>query len=203
MVRDISNMAEIHYIRQKDVLGLGNAVYCARKFIGNEPFAILLGDDIVDSAEPCLKQLMDVYDTYQQPVIGVQPVDWKDTSQYGIISYEKTGSPVMKVLDLIEKPQMEPPSNMAIMGRYILTPDIFDYLAYTEPGLGGEIQLTDALRTLAGSRDMLAYNFTGKRYDIGSKLGFLKATINFSLQRQDIQAELMNYLDSIMQPAVR
>jgi UTP--glucose-1-phosphate uridylyltransferase len=197
-VRDISNLVNIHYVRQKEAKGLGHAVYCARTFVGNEPFAVLLGDDVVDSNVPCLKQLIDVFDEYPGTILGVQEVSPEDVHKYGIVAYDKIGDRLFKVKDLVEKPdKTKAPSNVAILGRYIITPEIFDILENTEPGSGGEIQLTDALKALGKIQDMYAYNFEGRRYDIGSKLGFLQATVEFALKRDDLKDEFLKYLKTI------
>lgn len=199
IVDGISNMVDIHYIRQKEPLGLGHAVYCARKFIGNEPFAVLLGDDIIHSNTPCLKQMIDVYQRERKSVIGVQPVDLKETSKYGIIAPGLQIGRETEVLDLVEKPKVNPPSNLAVMGRYILEPRVFDYLAQTKPGEGREIQLTDALKELAKERGMIAFEFEGKRYDVGDKLGFLQATVEFALMRNDLRHDFHDYLISLLE----
>jgi len=197
-VQDISNLVDIHYIRQKEAKGLGHAIYCARTFVGNEPFAVLLGDDVVSSRIPCLRQLMDVFECYSNTVLGVQKVSPDEVNKYGIISCDEIGERLYKVKDLVEKPAIDDaPSNVAILGRYIITPEIFDILGDTEPGSGGEIQLTDALRTLGSGQPMYAYNFEGKRYDIGSKLGFLQATVEFALQREDLKDEFKEYLKEV------
>ncbi|MFZ5986941.1 MAG: UTP--glucose-1-phosphate uridylyltransferase GalU [Bacillota bacterium] len=197
-VEDISNLVNIHYIRQKEPKGLGHAIYCAKSFIGNEPFAVLLGDDIVDSQEPSLKQLIKIYDEYKTTVLGVQQVPESQVSQYGIVSCIKVDDRVYKVKDLVEKPDQEnAPSNIAILGRYIITPEIFKHLESIEPGKGGEIQLTDALKSLMGVEAMYAYDFEGKRYDVGNKLGFLQATVEFALKREDLNKEFIEYLSSL------
>ena len=198
IVQDISNLVNIHYIRQKEAKGLGHAIYCAKSFIGNEPFAVLLGDDIVEAKVPCLKQLIEVYNEYKTTVIGVQPVSEDDVSKYGIVSGKPIDERVYKVKDLVEKPDKDKaPSNIAILGRYIISPNIFKYLENAEPGKGGEIQLTDALKALMANEAMYAYNFIGDRYDVGNKLGFLQATIEFALKREDIRADFTNYLRKI------
>ncbi len=201
MIRGISNMVDIHYIRQKQPLGLGHAVLCARKFIGNEPFAVLLGDDIIDSEVPCLRGMIDMYNTYHTSVIAVQEVDWKDVNKYGIISpaQDQGDSSVHPwIADLVEKPELEQaPSNLAVIGRYIIEPDIFDLLERQEPGRGGEIQLTDALRKLNRLQPMKAFRQQGKRYDIGDKFGYLEATIEFALRRPDLAPQLKPYLKKI------
>ena len=198
LVQDISNMIDIHYIRQKEPKGLGDAIYCARHFIGDEPFAVLLGDDIVDSKVPCLKQLIDCYDEYKTSVIGVQEVDEEDVDKYGILKVKHIEDRVYKVKDMIEKPSIDmAPSNIAILGRYIITPSIFEILENQQVGIGGEVQLTDALRTLARQEAIYAYNFEGKRYDVGDKLGFLQATIDFALKREELRADLLRYIKGI------
>ncbi|NLK36005.1 MAG: UTP--glucose-1-phosphate uridylyltransferase GalU [Gracilibacteraceae bacterium] len=197
-VQDISNLVDIYYIRQKEAKGLGHAIYCARTFVGNEPFAVLLGDDVVSARVPCLRQLMDVFEDYSKTVLGVQKVNPEEVNKYGIIGYDEISERLYKVKNLVEKPSKEnAPSNVAILGRYIITPEIFDILRETEPGSGGEIQLTDALRTLGKNQPMYAYNFEGRRYDIGSKLGFLQATVEFALQREDLKDEFREYLKEV------
>ncbi|NMM61122.1 UTP--glucose-1-phosphate uridylyltransferase GalU [Clostridium sp. P21] len=195
LVREISNMADIYYIRQKEPKGLGHAISCAETFVGNEPFAVMLGDDVVDSKIPCLKQLIDCYDEYKTSIIGVQEVNKEDVYKYGIVKGMYIEDSVYKVKDLIEKPKVEEaPSNIAILGRYIITPAIFDILKNTIPGKGDEIQLTDALRTLIKSEAMYAYSFEGRRYDVGDKLGFLKATVEYALKRDELKEPFMEYL---------
>lgn len=198
-VRHISHMANIYYIRQKESKGLGHAINCGKSFIGNEPFAVLLGDDIVDSKVPCIKQLIDLYETYNSTILGVQKVPWDCVNKYGIIKGEKMYEKFYKVSDFVEKPQKEQsPSDIAVLGRYILTPEIFDILDNTSVGVGGEIQLTDAIRELSKSQDLYAYVFDGKRYDIGDKLGFLKANIEFALKRPELNSQLKDYLNSLL-----
>ena len=197
MVQEISNMVNIHYIRQKEPKGLGHAIYCAKSFIGNEPFAVLLGDDIVDAKIPCLKQLINAYDEYKTSVLGVQQVAKEDTDKYGILDVKHIEDRVYKVKDMVEKPNVEDaPSNIAILGRYIITPAIFDILENQEPGKGGEIQLTDALKTLATHEAIYAYDFEGRWYDVGDKLGFLEATIDFALKRPELRDGLIEFLKS-------
>jgi UTP--glucose-1-phosphate uridylyltransferase len=195
-----SNIADIHYIRQKEPRGLGHAVWCARKFIGNEPFAVLLGDDIVQAeGTPALKQMIDLFNDYQSSIIGVQRVPRRDVSRYGIVDGEANGDRLHTVHELIEKPDIErAPSDMAIMGRYILTPAIFDILGSQEPGAGGEIQLTDAISKLANFEKVYAYEYIGTRYDVGEKLGFIKTTLDFALQREDLRNELLSYMKELM-----
>lgn len=200
LVEDISNMVDIHYIRQKEPRGLGHAIYCARSFIGNEPFAVLLGDDVIDSKTPCLKQLIDVYNEYKTTVLGVQQVPWDKVNRYGILKYMQIEPGIYKVKELVEKPPREQaPSNVAILGRYIITPQIFDILEHTHPGAGGEIQLTDALQELLKCEAMYAYEFEGKRYDVGDKLGFLQATVEFALKREDIADDFRAYLHALLE----
>lgn len=195
IVQGISNMINIHYIRQKEPRGLGDAIYCARHFIGDEPFAVMLGDDIVDNEVPCLKQLMDAYEEYRTTILGVQKVNEKDTDKYGIIAAKHIEDRVYKVKDLVEKPEIgKAPSNIAILGRYIITPEIFDILRDLPTGKGGEVQLTDALKVLAKKEAMYAYNFEGRRYDVGDKLGFLEATVDFALKRPELKDGFAEYL---------
>ena len=197
MVQDISNMVNIHYIRQKEPKGLGHAIYCAKSFIGNEPFAVMLGDDIVDSETPCLKQLINAYDEYKTTILGVQDVETENVNKYGILDVKHIEDRVYKVKDMVEKPSIEEaPSNIAILGRYIITPEIFNILENQEPGKGGEIQLTDALQTLSKKEAIYAYNFEGRRYDVGDKLGFLEATVDFALKRDDLKGEFIEFLNS-------
>jgi UTP--glucose-1-phosphate uridylyltransferase len=198
-VQEIANLANIHYIRQKEPKGLGHAIYCASRFIGNEPFAVLLGDDIVKSDIPCTKQLIDVYEKYGQAVVGVQMVDQKDVSKYGIVApKEEKEEGVISVETLVEKPPVhEAPSRYAIMGRYVLTPDIFNILEDLPAGAGGEIQLTDAIKILNEKQPILAYNFKGIRYDVGDKFGFIKATIDFALEREDLKDQVYQYLRKV------
>ncbi|MDD3223930.1 MAG: UTP--glucose-1-phosphate uridylyltransferase GalU [Clostridium sp.] len=195
IVKEISNMVNIYYIRQKEPKGLGHAIGCAKTFVGDEPFAVMLGDDVVDSKNPCLKQLMDCYDEYKTTILGVQKVPHNEVSKYGIINGMHIEDGVYKVKDMVEKPKVEEsPSDVAILGRYIITPQIFDILENTKPGKGGEIQLTDALKTLMQQEAMYAYAFEGRRYDVGDKLGFLEATVEFALKRPDLQKQFMKYL---------
>ena len=204
MVRDISNMVNIHYIRQKEPKGLGHAIYCAKSFIGDEPFAVLLGDDIVDADTPCLKQLINTYDEYKTTILGVQEVAKEDTDKYGILDVKHIEDRVYKVKDMVEKPSIESaPSNIAILGRYIINPSIFEILENQKPGKGGEIQLTDALKTLSTQEAIYAYNFEGRRYDVGDKFGFLEATIDFALTRDELRDDLLNYMKSIVEKEVK
>ena len=199
MVREISDMVDIHFIRQKEPRGLGHAISCAKTFVGNEPFAVLLGDDIVyNEGRPCLKQLIDCYDEYKTSVLGVQTVEAKDVNKYGIVNGIHIEDRVYKVKGLVEKPPVEEaPSNVAILGRYIITPQIFKILEETKPGKGGEIQLTDALLKLIDEEAMYAYDFEGTRYDVGDKLGFLKATVEYALRREDLRDGFIEYLNTL------
>jgi UTP--glucose-1-phosphate uridylyltransferase len=231
LVHDISELADIHYIRQKEPLGLGHAVYCARKFIGDEPFAVMLGDDLVYSDVPVLRQVMDAFEKYGGSIVGVQQVPLEATHRYGICDIEPaapepegatsmdcllsrssesaTSRPatpksesarVYRIRDLVEKPTPEqaPHSRLAIMGRYIVEPQVFEILERTAPGAGSEIQLTDALRELARTRDMYAYVFEGRRYDVGDKLGFLEATVEYALRDKELACSFGRYLQSIV-----
>jgi UTP--glucose-1-phosphate uridylyltransferase len=194
-VRRISDMVNIHYIRQKEPKGLGHAIYCAKSFIGKEPFAVMLGDDIVDSEKPCLRQLIEAYNEYKTTILGVQEIPETDVSKYGIVEGKHIEDRVYKVRGLVEKPSWEDaPSNIAILGRYVITASIFDILEHTEPGKGGEIQLTDALKELAQREAMYAYIFEGRRYDVGDKQGFLQATVEYALKREDLREEFLQYL---------
>nr|WP_330403750.1 UTP--glucose-1-phosphate uridylyltransferase GalU [Paeniclostridium sordellii] len=195
IVQDISNMVDIYFIRQKEPKGLGHAIYCAKSFVGDEPFAVLLGDDIVDSDKPCLKQLIGAYDEYNTSILGVQEVAKENTDKYGILDVKHIEDRVYKVNDMVEKPRVEEaPSNIAILGRYIITPAIFEILENQKPGKGGEIQLTDALKTLGEHEAIYAYNFEGKRYDVGDKLGFLKATVDYALKRPELKSDFIEFL---------
>ncbi|AJD92210.1 UTP-glucose-1-phosphate uridylyltransferase [Jeotgalibacillus malaysiensis] len=195
-----SSKVEIHYIRQKEPLGLGHAVWCARKFIGNEPFAVLLGDDIVQAEKPCLKQLIEQYEETQSTVIGVKPVPENETHRYGIVDFYKKYGNLYEVNQLVEKPERgTEPSNLAIMGRYILTPQIFSFLDRKQIGAGGEIQLTDAIQGLSDHQQIYAYEFDGIRYDIGEKIGFIKTIIEFGMQNPELREELEQYLKELIE----
>lgn len=201
-VQGISKLANIHYIRQKEPLGLGHAISCASRFIGDEPFAVLLGDDIVHSPEkPCLKQLIDVYERYNSSVIGVQEVPEQEVSKYGVISINQNGieDGVYHINDLVEKPKVEEaPSNYAIMGRYVLRPEIFEILENQKPGAGNEIQLTDAIKKLNELQMVVGYEFDGVRHDVGDKFGFIKATLEFALERPDLKPQVLEYLERLV-----
>lgn len=199
-IQAISNLANIHYIRQKEAKGLGDAIYCAHRFIGDEPFAVLLGDIIVQAEKPALAQLIDTYEKENVSVIGVQEVPLQSVHQYGVIHPEGEiveGQPI-EVKGFVEKPKFEvAPSNLAIMGRYILTPTIFNALKVTEPGAGGEIQLTDAIELVNHSERIVAHDVQGTLYDCGSKVGFVQATIDFALQREDLRHEILTYIKKV------
>ncbi len=198
-VRHSANLVDIHYIRQKSPKGLGHAVWCARKFIGDEPFAVLLGDDIVQAETPCLSQLIEQFERTNCSVIGVQPVPEDETNRYGIIDPLGKVGDLYQVKRFVEKPPLgTAPSNLAIMGRYVFTPDIFEFLEKQEVGAGGEIQLTDAIQKLNEVQPVYAYSFTGKRYDVGEKLGFVKTTIEFALQKEDLREELVAFLKDLL-----
>lgn len=194
-VQASSRMANIHYIRQKEPKGLGHAVWCARNFVGDEPFAILLGDDIVQSETPCLRQLMDEYERTFSSVIGVMQVDEEETHRYGVIDpVEQTGRRY-QVRKFVEKPSPgTAPSSLAIIGRYILTPEIFLFLERQQIGAGGEIQLTDAIESLNGIQRVFAYEFEGRRYDVGEKLGFVETTLEFALQNEELRRPLLDFM---------
>ncbi|MEN8078530.1 UTP--glucose-1-phosphate uridylyltransferase GalU [Clostridioides difficile] len=200
MVRDISDMVNIHFIRQKEPRGLGHAILCAKTFVGNEPFAVLLGDDVVyNEDKPCLKQLIDCYGEYKTSVLGVQTVPSEDVNKYGIVGGIHIEDKIYKVKNLVEKPSIdEAPSNVAILGRYIITPKIFEILENTAPGKGNEIQLTDALLKLISEEAMYAYDFEGRRYDVGDKLGFLQATVEYALRKEDLRDGFIEYLKTIV-----
>lgn len=198
MVKDISEMANIHYIRQKEPRGLGHAILAARHFIGNEPFTVLLGDDVVVAKQPCLGQLLDVYNEYRTSILGVQTVPHEVVNKYGIIAGKQVDNRVYKVQDMVEKPAIdEAPSDVAVLGRYIITPDIFEFLETQDAGKGGEIQLTDALKRLAKEQAMYAYDFKGHRYDVGTKTGFIQANIEFALRNPELKGEMKIYLDAL------
>lgn len=194
----ITNMANIHYIRQKEPKGLGHAILCAKSFINNEPFAVLLGDDIVFNKTPCIKQLISQFEYNQSTILGVQKVKNEDVTKYGIVNGNLISDSLYKVKELIEKPELNnAPSNIAILGRYIITPQIFNILESTKPSKNEEIQLTDALNELSKKEDVYAYEFEGKRYDIGDKIGFLKANLEFALRDEILNHDLKEYLKKI------
>jgi UTP--glucose-1-phosphate uridylyltransferase len=198
-IKTISELASVSYVRQKEPLGLGHAILCARSLVGDEPFGVFLGDDIIGAApEPCMLQLLHVFERYPGPVLAVERVPRERLSQYGVIKARQVAGNVHEILDLVEKPRPhEAPSDLAIIGRYVLTPDVFAILADTRPDARGEVQLTDALRTLSSRRPMYAVTFEGKRFDTGDKLGFLKATVEFALARPDLADSFRAYLKSL------
>jgi UTP--glucose-1-phosphate uridylyltransferase len=199
-VRAISSMINVSYVRQGETLGLGHAVLMARDLVGNEPFAVMLGDDIIDSSVPCIKQMTEVFAEHGGPVVAVHRVPREEISAYGVIDGESTGPSgrVYRVRDMVEKPKPgEAPSDLAIIGRYVLTPDIFEVLEKTPRDAGGEIQLTNGLRALAARRDVFGYRFEGVRHDAGNKLGFLTATVEFALKREDLGGPFREYLRSL------
>lgn len=197
-IMQISELANIFYIRQKEPLGLGHAVLCARQFIGNEPFAVLLGDDVVHAKVPCIGQMAEVYSQKCQTVLGVQRVGWDNVHKYGIVDAGGENGPLVRVKQLTEKPEREEArSDLAVLGRYIIDPEIFAILEATEPGSGGEIQLTDALNVLASRQPVWAYTFEGRRYDVGDRLGFLEATIEYALRREDLASDLKAFINGI------
>ncbi len=197
-VKKISSLANIFYVRQMEPLGLGHAVLCARHFVGNEPFAVLLGDDIVYAKKPVIGQLAAVYAEKGSTVVGCQRVGWDNVHKYGVVDSDEPDANVVKVKKLTEKPsRSQAASDLAVLGRYIIDPEIFDIIEHTKPGAGGEIQLTDALNTLASRQPVWAYTFEGRRYDVGDKQGFLEATIEYALRREDLAAGLKEYLLSL------
>ncbi|HQX54438.1 MAG TPA: UTP--glucose-1-phosphate uridylyltransferase GalU [Pyrinomonadaceae bacterium] len=197
-VRAISDIAKISYTRQKQALGLGHAIYQAKDFVGHEPFAALLADDIVDAERPALRQMMDVFEKYQAPVIATMQVKGEAISRFGVIDADEVEPGVYKIKDMVEKPAFaDAPSDLAIIGRYIFTPDIFEAIEQTAPGAGGEIQITDAMRLLLRSRPFYAVKLDGTRHDAGDKLGFLIATVEYALKREDLGGEFREYLKGL------
>lgn len=198
-VQESSKLVDIHYIRQKEPRGLGHAVWCARNFIGDEPFAVLLGDDIVKAETPCLKQLMEEYNKTHSSIIGVKRVPDNETNRYGIIDPIEQLGRSFQVKNFVEKPEMgTAPSNLAIMGRYIFTPEIFMFLDKQEVGAGGEIQLTDSIQKLNQIQSVFAYEFEGNRYDVGEKLGYIQTTIEFALQNIELRDDLLKFLEQTL-----
>ena len=194
-IRSITDMINVSYVRQKEPLGLGHAILMARDLIGDEPFAVFLGDDVIDAPVPVMRQMMEVYGRFQCSLVAVETIARSLSREYGIIAAKPVGERIFQVTDLVEKPApSEAPSDLAIIGRYILTPEIFQHLEKTRAGQGGEIQLTDGLRSLLGHQAIYAYRFAGKRYDTGHKLGFLKATVEFALRRPDLGGPFRAYL---------
>jgi UTP--glucose-1-phosphate uridylyltransferase len=202
IVRHISDMIHIAYVRQKEALGLGHAILTARELVGDEPFAALLADDVIDGDVPCLKQMMGVFEEVQCSVIATQVIEGRAISAYGVLKVKpadgRFNGRLYEILDLVEKPNLEDaPSNLAVIGRYILTPGVFETLAETQAGVGGELQLTDGLRQLLKKEKMYGYVFEGKRHDTGDKLGFLKATVEFALKRPDLGEQMRQYLKDL------
>jgi UTP--glucose-1-phosphate uridylyltransferase len=203
IVRSVSDMIDVSYIRQREALGLGHAVLRARELVGPEPFAVVLADDVIDAETPCIRQLLDIYEFFSAPVLAVMEVPRENISAYGVVDAEPVNhngrkDRVFRIRDLVEKPKAaDAPSNLAIIGRYVLTPEIFESIQAIEPGAGSEIQLTDALKHLLHIRPIYAYRFEGNRYDAGDKLGFLKATVEFALRRHDLGAAFREYLKSL------
>jgi UTP--glucose-1-phosphate uridylyltransferase len=194
-VRAVSDKIDVHFVRQQEQKGLGHAVLCAKTFVGNEPFAVMLGDDVVVNEKPCLKQLTEQFEKVNASVLGVQKVGMEQVSKYGIVACDNVEGRLYKMSGMVEKPKREDaPSDIAALGRYVLTPAIFDCLERTPKGAGGEIQLTDAIVMLNETEDVYAYDFEGKRYDIGSKQGFLQATVEFAMSRDDLKDEFGAYL---------
>jgi UTP--glucose-1-phosphate uridylyltransferase len=202
-VRAVSDMIDVSYVRQKEALGLGHAVMRARELVGGEPFSVILSDDVIDSETPCLRQLLDVYEFYSAPVVALMEVPKESTSAYGVVDAEPVShaggqNRLYRIRNLVEKPKADDaPSNLAIIGRYVLTPEVFRSLDAVEPGSGGEIQLTDGLKHLLRSRPIYGYRFEGTRYDAGDKLGFLKATVEFALKRYDLGEDFRAYLRTL------
>ena len=197
-IRRISDMANIFYIRQNEQLGLGHAVLCAKEHINDEPFAVMLGDDLIIGDNPCIKQLLDVFERMKSSIIAVERVPEDKVHRYGVIKGKQVENNLYEIVDIIEKPSREEaPSNIATIGRYVLTPRIFECLEKTGPGVGGEIQLTDAIKILLGSEKVYAYEFTGRRYDIGSKEDWIKATVELALQREDLKGGITEFLKKI------
>ena len=197
-VRAVSELARISYTRQKEALGLGHAIYQAKDFVGDEPFAAMLPDDIVDAEYPALRQMIDVYEKYDAPVIATMQIEGEAISRFGVIDAEEVEPNVYKIRDMVEKPALkDAPSDLAIIGRYVLTPDIFAAIENTKPGSGGEIQITDAMRLLLNERPFYAVKLQGTRHDAGDKLGFLIATVEFALKREDLGPEFREYLKSL------
>src|SRR2546422_1380752 len=195
MMREISDMVRVSYVRQREALGLGHAILQARDLVGDEPFAVMLSDDVIDSETPALRQLLDVYEKYDAPVLATMEVEGEAISRFGALDGEEVADGVYRIKDMVEKPPVaQAPSNLAIIGRYVLTPDIFDEISSTVPGASGEIQITDAMRGLLKKRDFYAVRFEGTRYDAGDKLGFLIATVEFGLKHNDLAPEFRQYL---------
>jgi len=198
LVREISEMARVSYLRQREALGLGHAVLQARDWVGDEPFAVMLSDDIIDSETPALRQLIDVYEKYDAPVVATMQVEGEAISRFGALDVDEVADGIYRIKDMVEKPPLSAaPSDLAIIGRYVLTPDIFDEIEATTPGAIGEIQITDAMRALSKKRDFYAVRFEGTRYDAGDKLGFLIATVDYALKHSELAPDFRSYLKSL------
>ncbi len=198
-VRHVNELAKIAYVRQPEALGVGHAILQARELIGDEPFAVFFGDDLVRSSVPCIRQLIDVYNEKKASVIALEPVPLEDVHKYGIIRGKRDGDRLYRLEEMVEKPLREDaPSNLAIIGRYVLTPEIFEELERTPPGIGGEIQLTDAMRSLLNKQEFFGLVFEGKRFDTGNRLGFLKATVEYALEREDVGQDFRKFLKEII-----
>lgn len=197
MIEDVSSLVHFAYTRQKKPLGLGHAIHITRNLINNEPFAVFLGDDVIDAKVPVMKQMIGVFKKYKSTILAVERVPRKQAHLYGVIKGKEVVPGVYRVTDLVEKPKGTPPSNLAIIGRYILSPGIFGALDKTAPGKGGEIQLTDALKILLKKEEIYAYEFTGKRFDAGDRLGFLKANVAFALRRPELKGEFRRFLKGL------
>jgi len=202
-IKNISSMVNIHYVRQKEPRGLGHAILCAKAFVGNEPFAVMLGDDIIESETPCLKQLIDVHNKYRASVIALMKVPIENISSYGCVKPKAVEDAIYLIEELVEKPEpAKAPSDLAIIGRYIITPEIFEILEKTEPGKGGEIQLTDALAKLNKRQAIYGCRFSGQRYDVGDRLGYLKAIVEMALARNDLKDGFKEYLKNEILPKI-
>lgn len=198
-VRHVNELTKNAYVRQPEALGVGHAILQARSVIGNEPFAVFFGDDLVRSKVPCIRQLINVYNEHKSSVVALEPVPLDEVHKYGIIRGKRAGERLYKMEEMVEKPSREDaPSNLAIIGRYVLTPEIFEELERTPPGIGGEIQLTDAMRSLLKKQDIYGLVFEGKRFDTGNRLGFLKATVEYSLDRDDVGRDFRDYLNELI-----
>lgn len=199
-IRAITNLANVYYTRQSQPLGLGHAVWCARRFIGDEPFAVLLGDDIMRGEVPCLQQMIELHERTDGSVLGVQNVPKSEVHRYGIVDVEKTYEGLMKVRHLVEKPKLEyAPSTLAITGRYVLSPKVFEFLERGQVGAGGEIQLTDALVSLNEQESIYAHEYLGRRYDVGEKLGFIEATLELGLEQPELRESLLLFMEQLLQ----
>lgn len=199
IIRKIAEMADVFYVRQRAALGLGHAVLCAKNWTMGEPFAVFLGDDIIFAETPCIKQMINIYEEKKCSILGVMEVEREETSKFGIIEGKDIGDSLIEITNIVEKPEpKDAPSTTAVVGRYVFTPQIFEEIENTKEGVGGEIQLTDAIKSLLRKEKVYAYRFKGKRYDIGDKLGFLKATVEIALLREDLGEQFKNYLQDLV-----